>query len=54
MIVSKIFEIPKTELNYKIEQNLRKTGIDPIRWAIIDVREYSYKIIVSFKINFRE
>ena len=48
MIISKAIEIPKTSDNIQIENALRAAGIEPVRWAITEVTEHTYKITVSY------
>jgi len=49
-VISDIIEIPKIEDfdNYYIEDELSKRGIDPIRWAIVEVSEKLILISVSY------
>lgn len=48
MIVSEVVEIEKIPDNTEIENALKKEGIEPLRWAIVEVTESSYKISVSY------
>lgn len=48
MIISKTLEIEKQ--NYStIETYLREIGIEPLRWAIIEVNEHILKLSVSYE-----
>jgi len=49
-VVSDIIEVSKIENfdNYHIEYELSKCGIDPIRWAIVEVSEKSLLVNVSY------
>ena len=49
MIVSELVEIEKFQDNILIEQALRNLGIEPLRWAIVEVLQDAYKISVSYE-----
>ena len=50
MIISELIDLPKKIIkdNNLIEKELRKTGCDPIRWAIVKVDEDSFTINVAY------
>ena len=51
MITTEEIEIPKTEnlTSGYIEKELAKLDIAPLRWAIVEVRQDSYILSVSFE-----
>jgi len=49
MIVSEIKEIEKESDNISIENALRKHGIEPLRWAVVEVTTDKFKISVSYE-----
>lgn len=51
MIISKNIEISieKPVTTEQIEAGLESLGIDPVRWAIVDVGENSVTVCVSFE-----
>lgn len=51
MIISKNFEIQivRPVTTEQIEFGLSQLGIDPVRWAIVDVGENSVTVCVSFE-----
>ncbi len=49
MIVTEIVEIEKNKDDLIIEQQLIAQGKTPLRWAIVDVTDYQYKISVSYQ-----
>ena len=48
MIVSEIVEIKKCKDNIDIENALKSLGIDPIRWAVVEVLEDKFNVSVSY------
>ncbi len=49
MITSKIIKIKYTNDNLVIEQELKKLGIESLRWAIVEVNENELTLSVSFE-----
>ena len=50
MVRSEIVEIKYTNDNIEIESELRKMGIEPLRWSVVAVKDGKILISVSFKI----
>jgi hypothetical protein len=48
MIVSEIIEIEKINDNLEIERALRARGIEPVRWAVVEVLTDKFRISVSY------
>ena len=48
MIVSDVVEIEKMPDVAAIENALREKGMEPLRWAIVEVLENAYRISVSY------
>ena len=54
MIDSKILKINKNNIeldNLTIEKQLNQMGYDPVRWAIVDVRDEYLYLSVSYKVS---
>jgi len=49
MIKSDIVKMELTTDNTKIEQTLLEMGIDPLRWAIVDIKGEELSISVSYE-----
>ncbi|MBR5554776.1 hypothetical protein IKU74_02065 [bacterium] len=49
MIKSDIVKIKFTTDNIEIEKELNTLGIDPLRWAIVDVKDSELFISVSYE-----
>jgi len=50
MITSEIIKIDFTNDNEVIEQELQKLGIDPLRWAVVEVNKNELTISVSYNL----
>ncbi len=48
MIISEIVKIKFTNNNTEIESLLKKIGITPIRWAIVDADNTALTVSVSY------
>ena len=51
MVKSEIVKIKYTQDIEKIESELKKDGIEPLRWAIVAVEDEELLISVSFEEN---
>lgn len=51
MIKSEIVKIKYTNDNLEIESELKKMGIEPLRWAIVAIENDKLILSVSFKEN---
>lgn len=49
MVKSEIIKIKYTQDNLLIESELRKMGIEPLRWAIVAVCDNELLLSVSFE-----
>lgn len=49
MIKSDIITMELTTDNTKIEETLLELGIDPLRWAIVDIKGTELSISVSYE-----
>jgi hypothetical protein len=49
MITSKIIKIKYTNDNLVIEQELKKLGIEPLRWAVVNSNDNELTLSVSFE-----
>lgn len=52
MITSDIVKIKKTDDNAQIENELKKIGIEPLRWAVVKVLDDELLISVSYVVQF--
>lgn len=48
MITSDIVRIKKLDDNIQIENELKKIGIEPLRWAVVKVLDDEFLISVSY------
>ena len=51
MITTRTVTIPYTNDNEVIENELRKRGIDPVRWAVVSVEDNELYVSVSYEIK---
>ncbi len=48
MVVSDVIKIKFLQDNLLIENELKSLGIDPLRWAVVDVQEDFILVSVSY------
>ena len=51
MITSELIEIEYTNDNDQIEKTLRALGIEPLRWAVVDIKNNKLVLSVSFNVS---
>lgn len=51
MITTRTVTIPYTNDNEVVENELRKRGIDPVRWAVVSVEDNELYVSVSYEIK---
>lgn len=49
MIISNLVKLKLTNDIAKIENELKKLGIEPLRWAVVEVSENELTISVSYE-----
>ena len=49
MITSELIEVKYTNDNNEIEKSLKALGIEPLRWAVVDIKDNKLVISVSYE-----
>lgn len=50
MIISKMIDLEFTNDSKKIENELKKRGIDPLRWAVVDASDEKLILSVTYQV----